>query len=64
MEKIEKKFKAFCKVRESGITNMYDTQNVIKVAWGMYNTSLSHEDCKYIMQNFTKLNEKYNEGIK
>lgn len=61
MEPITKeKIQAYEKVRQSGITNMFHIPNVIKAADEMFETTLTKEDCLYIMENYGKLLAHYN----
>lgn len=52
------KFIAFEKVRKSGLTNMYDINEVRLIAI-KYGEMLSNEDCFDIMLNYDKYRIKY-----
>lgn len=51
---------AFETVRQSGITNMFFTPNVIEAADKICNVILTKDDCHYIMKNYGKLLKEYN----
>lgn len=55
------KFIAFEKVRRSGLTNMYDINEVMLIAI-KYGQILTKEECFDIMVNYDKYKQKY--GIK
>lgn len=46
-------FKKYVDVQMSGATNMFDVKTVERLS------GLSHEEIIYIMENYTKLKEKY-----
>ena len=50
----KEQFTAYVRVQKSGVTNMFDLRNVTAL------TGLSKEQIIYIMENFSKLEEKYN----
>jgi len=52
------KFLAFEKVRKSGLTNMYDINEVRLIAI-KYGQMLTKEDCFDIMVNYDKYKKKY-----
>lgn len=52
---MEKKFKKYVKIQESGITNMFDIKTVIAISGG----TLSKEDCLDIMQNYNKYEKQF-----
>ena len=52
------KFIAFEKVRRSGLTNMYDINEVRLIAL-TYGQMLSQKDCFDIMLNYDKYRRKY-----
>jgi hypothetical protein len=49
-------FVRYLDCRDSGVTNMFDVTTVKSI------TGLSKEQIMYIMKNFSKLEEKYNEN--
>ena len=53
MEITKEKFESYELIRESGITNMIDIQNVVSLS------GLEKEEVKFIMLNYSKLCEKY-----
>ena len=56
------KFLAFEKVRKSGLTNMYDLNQVRFISASKYQQALTNKDCFDIMLNYDKYKIKY--GIK
>lgn len=58
----KKKFLAFEKVRKSGLTNMYDINEVMFIALAKFKQELTKKDCFDIMLNYDKYKIKY--GIK
>lgn len=55
----KKKFLAFEKVRKSGLTNMYDINQVRFIAVSKYGQILTNKDCFDIMLNYDKYKIKY-----
>ena len=55
----KEKFVAFEKVRESGLTNMFDINEVRFIAVAKFGQILSHEECFDIMLNYDKYKVKY-----
>lgn len=53
------KFLAFDKIRQSGITNMNDIEQVIALAADAYDVDLTPADCKNIMQNYSKYKQMF-----
>ncbi len=53
------KFIAFEKVRRSGLTNMYDINQVKFIAVSKYGQILTNKDCFDIMLNYDKYFRKY-----
>ena len=56
MEKItisKKQFESYVRVQKSGVTNMFDLNNVKAL------TGLNKEQCLEIMSNYGELEEKY-----
>ena len=53
------KFLAYLAVRDSGVTNMFDTRAVVKYAKQFSGVTLDRKDCLEIMANFTKLKYEY-----
>lgn len=49
------KFLAYLTVRDSGVTNMFDTRAVAKYAKKFSGVTLERKDCLDIMANFSKL---------
>jgi len=58
----KKKFLAFEKVRKSGLTNMYDINEVRFIALAKFKQELTKKDCFDIMLKYDKYKIKY--GIK
>lgn len=58
----KKKFLAFEKVRKSGLTNMYDINQVRFISASKFGQILTNKDCFDIMLNYDKYKIKY--GIK
>jgi hypothetical protein len=52
-------FQAYLAVRDSGVTNMFDTKAVIKYAKKFSGVVLERKDCLEIMANFMKLKYEY-----
>jgi len=59
MKITKEKFLAFESVREDGITNMFDVNNVIEYAYNIYSVELTKEDCLDIMKNYKKYKKEY-----
>jgi len=55
----KEKFLAFEKVRRSGLTNMYDINQVKFISASKYGQILSNKDCFDIMLNYEKYKQKY-----
>ena len=55
----KEQFQAYLTVRDSGVTNMFDTKAVIKYAKKFSDVTLERKDCLEIMANFTKLKYEY-----
>ena len=55
----KEKFWAFEKVRRSGLTNMYDIDQVKFISASKYGQILSNKDCFDIMLNYEKYKQKY-----
>jgi len=53
------KFIAFEKVRRSGLTNMYDINEVRLIAVAKYGQVLTKKDCFDCMLNYDKYRRKY-----
>jgi len=53
MEITKEKFAEYERVRRTGLTNMFDLRNVMDLS------DLTRAECVEIMQNYTKLNEKW-----
>ena len=58
----KEEFKAYVTVQKSGLTNMFNIENVKFAAEQICDTELTKEDCLYIMQNYSILKEKYGNG--
>lgn len=56
----EEKFGAFNKVRESGVTNMFDTKMVIYHAVQLANVLLTKEDVIDIYRNYSTYLKQFN----
>ena len=55
----KEQFLAYLAVRDSGVTNMFDTTAVIRYAKKFTGINLNRADCLEIMANFSKLKYKY-----
>ena len=55
----KEQFQAYLTVRDSGVTNMFDTKAVSKYAKKFSDVTLERKDCLEIMANFTKLKYEY-----
>lgn len=55
----KKKFHVFEKVRKSGLTNMYDINEVRLISVAKYGQILTNKDCFDIMLNYDKYKIKY-----
>ena len=53
LEITEEQFEAYVRVQKSGVTNMFDLNNVKAL------TGLNKEQCLEIMSNYGELEEKY-----
>jgi len=56
----DKKYFAFLKVRDSGLTNMFMIPEVIRLAKTLTGIKLTKDDCIQIMKNFDELEKLYN----
>lgn len=56
------KFIVYEKVRRSGLTNMYDINEVIFIALVKFKQKLTKKDCFDIMLNYDKYRRKYLEA--
>ena len=57
----KQKFFAYERVRESGLTNMFDVNEVILLAKS-YSQKLTKQDCFEIMLNYPKYKKKYEDN--
>lgn len=55
----KEQFQSYLAVRDSGVTNMFDTKAVIKYAKKFSGVALDRKDCLEIMANFAKLKYEY-----
>ena len=55
----EEKFKTYLKVQNSGLTNMFDVNQVIALGEKFNNITLSKEDCLDIMKNYSKYQKEF-----
>ena len=55
----KKKFLTYLKIRDSGVTNMFDVKRVIELS----DDVLTKEDCLDIMQNFRKYEGKFTKSV-
>jgi hypothetical protein len=55
----KEKFVAYEKVKESGLTNMLDINEVRFIAASKYGQILSHEDCFSAMLHYDKYKAEY-----
>ena len=53
------KFQTYEKVRKSGLTNMYDINEIRFIAVSKYGQELTKKDCFDIMLHYDKYKEKY-----
>lgn len=51
----KEQFEDYVKIRDSGITNMFDVQTIEDISF----TQISKENCIYIMKHFEELAEEY-----
>ena len=56
MKPTKEQFKEYVEIRDSGITNMYNTRFITEYSC----TGLNKEICMYIMQHFMELAIEYN----
>ena len=56
------KFLAYCEVQYSGLTNMFDVNKVMELNKKMSEIELTRKDVLYIMNNYSKLREKFGVG--
>ena len=55
MKPTKEQFDEYVKIRNSGVTNMFDVKFICSIS----NTGLTKEICLYIMQHFGDLLEEY-----
>ena len=55
MKNEKEKFLSYEEVRDGGVTNMFDIENVIALS----EVDLSKQDCLYIMKHYGELAKKY-----
>lgn len=55
----KEKFLAFEKIRQAGVTNMNDIEQVITLAADAYDVDLTGQDCKNIMANYSKYKQMF-----
>ena len=55
----EEKFLAYVRVRDSGITNMFDVPYVIQLADRLADVTLTEKDCFDIMEKFGTYMKKF-----
>lgn len=55
MKPTKEQFEDYVRIRNSGVTNMYDVNRVCSFSY----TGLTKEICIYIMKHFTELASKY-----
>ena len=55
MKPTKEQFDEYVKIRNSGVTNMFDVKFICSIS----NTGLTEEICLYIMQHFGDLLEEY-----
>lgn len=60
----KEQFLTYLAVRDSGVTNMFDTRAVVKYAKKIAGVSLNRETCLEIMRDFMKLKYKYVQSVK
>jgi hypothetical protein len=60
----KEQFMAYIAVRDSGVTNMFDTRAVTKYAKKLSDVTLERKDCLEIMANFSKLKHQYGDSVK
>lgn len=51
----KEQFEDYVRIRDSGITNMYDIRTIEDISF----TQLTKANCLYIMHNFQELAEEY-----
>ena len=51
----KKQFQTYLKIRDSGVTNMFDVKKVVELSEKI----LTKEDCIFIMKNFSELCDLY-----
>lgn len=56
------KFDAFIEVRDSGVTNMFDSTRVAMEAYDQCGVSLSRKDVIEIISNFDELAKRFENG--
>lgn len=59
VEITEEKFKAFERVRESGLTNMFDAKRVEQLAEEVYKTRLNKDEIETIWRRYSPLKEQF-----
>ena len=60
----KKQFQTYLEIRDSGVTNMFNTKAVIKYAKKFSRVKLERKDCLEIMANFSKLKYQYVDSAK
>lgn len=59
VEITEDKFKAFERVRKSGLTNMFDAKRVEQLAKEVYKTRLKKDEIQTIWRHYSPLKEQF-----
>ena len=57
MKPTKEQFEQYVSIRDSGITNMFDVRFICEIS------SLTRENCLYIMKHFEELAEEYGVAI-
>lgn len=55
MKPTKEQFKDYVRIRDSGVTNMFDVRTVCELSY----TGLDRNICLYIMKHFAELAEEY-----
>lgn len=58
----QNKWLAYIEIQHSGLTNMFDLDEVIRLNRKMSEIELTKKDLHYIMKNYGKLKERYGIG--
>jgi hypothetical protein len=53
----------YLKVQASGLTNMWDSDQVVNLAWELADVDMDRDDVVYIIKNYTNLRDYFGYGM-